>query len=852
MSGEMFTKVSEAGKRIPEDVLIRLRSDESVQVEIGVKGKSGHWGHVSQAGHRGGSLPKDGQGSLSFPKDKEAPQSSAPFETAVDTPIEGAGKYFDPNVRHPFTKEERDRVDAEIKGILAKIPKDWATGVKIVLHPDKIDVPWGNYEQLGFDSDEAQVNVFVGHIRMDMGVDPTPKSIHTPFIYPWGDWYQYTATCVAHEIAHHAWNRQLSEQMQNTFAVWNEQARKNQIKFPRQYSLWSAKEFFTTNYEAWIRGHTDRMEPAVTAWFEEHAKLKRKTESVHLEIGVKGKSGHWKHQSQKGHKGGSLPKDGQLSLTLDTPAPKMTAPKEPPAGMLDTAINAVIHGSPEYLLSSYIGKGGRDLVDAEIKSVLEKIPKEWADRLSITLLPDRTGVPWAEYRSTLGQNEIEIFVGHIKEDIGDDPLPHSVHGMPDYPWGTWVQYTGTCLAHEISHNAWKWVLTGGEQHQFEDWWEEAQRDQIKTPRVYGLMNSNEFFATNYEAWIRGLEFMVEPKVWNWFEKNAKPKPKHESFRVTIKREGASLVEYGLSIRAGRCGHAEHGGPTPLSDQMPPLFPNMRLIEYGVKGKSGHWKHQSQKGHKGGSLPKDGQGSLPLDTKSTAPPEMKSLEQNIDDLVAKIYANTADMYNKKVGASSKTLDELYDFKAQIVQVLEQIPSGWGEGLNKLTIRSTRELPGGVPKKMEGDENIAGEYYFGDKNIDIWFEVGYDSLTNTGIRGIVTHEFGHHVWSTKLFEVDRNRFKNWFDRAGRGFEKYPTKYSLKNVSEFFSENLRYYVIGQGQERLSQDVFDWMERNVGAKSFRGIQPLKPTPQYPKGLPDRETVKKIRRFKGGSAIWR
>lgn len=48
-----------------------------VLIEIGVKGKSGHWGHQSQPGHKGGSLPKDGQGSLSFPKQMRKTTTSA-------------------------------------------------------------------------------------------------------------------------------------------------------------------------------------------------------------------------------------------------------------------------------------------------------------------------------------------------------------------------------------------------------------------------------------------------------------------------------------------------------------------------------------------------------------------------------------------------------------------------------------------------------------------------------------------------------------------------------------------------------------------------------------------------------
>ena len=52
--------------------------------------------------------------------------------------------------------------------------------------------------------------------------------------------------------------------------------------------------------------------------------------------------------------------------------------------------------------------------------------------------------------------------------------------------------------------------------------------------------------------------------------------------------------------------------------------------------------------------------------------------------------------------------------------------------------------------------------------------------------ILHEIGHAVWFLRLTESEREDVKELFDQAKQGLVSFPSKYSKKNVEEFFAES------------------------------------------------------------------
>jgi len=52
--------------------------------------------------------------------------------------------------------------------------------------------------------------------------------------------------------------------------------------------------------------------------------------------------------------------------------------------------------------------------------------------------------------------------------------------------------------------------------------------------------------------------------------------------------------------------------------------------------------------------------------------------------------------------------------------------------------------------------------------------------------VLHEIGHAVWFLRLTDSERESVKKLFDQAKKGLVSFPSRYSEKNVEEFFAES------------------------------------------------------------------
>jgi len=290
-------------------------------------------------------------------------------------------------------------------------------------------------------------------------------------------------------------------------------------------------------------------------------KLKKKSEATQLEYGVRGKSGHWKHQSQPGHRGGSLPKDGQLSLSLDTPSPQMKAPSYgPEATRILNKISVVVDGSPGQYLK--VSQMGFDAVTVAVQKVLSSVPDEWLSKINGVEIEPGANRGWASFDDTWDRvkggikNVVRIYPDRFL--TGADNTHLHLAGLPP---DRKIQLSDLhiVIAHEMGHAIYTHGLSSEDRKMFNDWQEKTKTVygltlKWKIARAYGL-EFEEYFTVNMEAYMAGRTEFISPPVLTWFDKHMKRQPRIESTRL----------EYGTS-KSGFYGHSgrpgERGGSRP--------------------------------------------------------------------------------------------------------------------------------------------------------------------------------------------------------------------------------------------------------------------------------------------------
>ena len=541
---------------------------ESVD-EVGTA-KSGHWRHAGIPGHKGGSLP-------GIPGHKGG---SLPGTAKDVVGIEKNASYTALLASGVITKEEDEVVLSKIRGYLDKIPAEWAEKVDIVLNDQDARSPLnlGLYVQ---NSTDPKLNrpggsaiVYVGSVKMAYE-DPTTPSIYMGI----QDWRELVGVVAAHEIGHAIWYDHLNQGQKDFFIQEWEMAESGIGKPPpRSYGLKNYREFFSVNFEAWISGHDSMMNPRIVYWFNEEVGRRLKKESYHgkyvvTEYGVKGRSGHWKHQSQPGHRGGSLPKDGQLSLALDTPAPQMKAPTfGPEAARLLSKIALEFGEIPGMGLPSFAPP--RDVLDVtlnSIKDILAQIPDGYLVGLEGIYITNAANAGYygcGFYSGATGAKRITITPENFGRDLTGKGFVGFTSDRPITPADTHL-----IVGHEIAHHVWYEHLTTDELNINRKAWNKVKEDDrlgvtppnpdYRVARPYALQSESEFFAVAFEAYAAGRFEYVSKPLLTFFDKKFK--------RPTKRIE--SVLEFGTT-------------------------------------KSGHWGHKGIPKHKGGSLPKgDGGGNL---------------------------------------------------------------------------------------------------------------------------------------------------------------------------------------------------------------------------------------------------
>jgi hypothetical protein len=84
----------------------------------------------------------------------------------------------------------------------------------------------------------------------------------------------------------------------------------------------------------------------------------------------------------------------------------------------------------------------------------------------------------------------------------------------------------------------------------------------------------------------------------------------------------------------------------------------------------------------------------------------------------------------------------------------------------------------------------------------------------ILKVLTHEYGHAIWSQSLSKGDQSQWKKMYSEAMKT-GRFVTNYASRNVQEFFAECFEYYVHHSSTLRsVSPSCYRWLSGKV----FRG----------------------------------
>jgi len=731
---------------------------ESVD-EVGTA-KSGHRGHAGIPGHKGGSLPGTA-------KDVVGIEKNASYTALLAFGV--------------ITKEEDEVVLSKIRGYLDKIPAEWAEKVDIVLNDQDARSPMnlGLYVQ---NSTDPKLNrpggsaiVYVGSVKMAYE-DPTTPSIYMGI----QDWRELVGVVAAHEIGHAIWYDHLNQGQKDFFIQEWEMAESGIGKPPpRSYGLKNYREFFSVNFEAWISGHDSMMNPRIVYWFNEEVGRRLKKESYHgkyvvTEYGVKGRSGHWKHQSQPGHRGGSLPKDGQLSLALDTPAPQMKAPTfGPEAARLLSKIAMEFGEIPGMGLPSFAPP--RDVLDVtlnSIKDILAQIPDGYLVGLEGIYITNAANAGYygcGFYSGATGAKRITITPENFGRDLTGKGFVGFTSDRPITPADTHL-----IVGHEIAHHVWYEHLTTDELNINRKAWNKVKEDDrlgvtppnpdYRVARPYALQSESEFFAVAFEAYAAGrFEYVSKPLLTFFDKKFKRPTKRIES-----------------------------------------------VLEYGVKGRSGHWGHSSVPGHRGGST--KGKGSAtPIKTLGNTVPSAVvypyAFAPGVLDLLSKSQFSSLEKEINKY-MSKIPIDWVWGAK---IEFLGRGPyMAWyeeGPGGSRIYV-SLSKIQHSINPPSEGG-HVAWKPFGADISWEEWSAV------------CLGHEIGHHFWSNGIIGFgDREFFRRSFSRARKGTfgMMAPRGYGLKNVREFFAVNYEAWLIGK-HNLMHPTIKDWFDKHASLQRTESV---------------------------------
>ena len=140
---------------------------------------------------------------------------------------------------------------------------------------------------------------------------------------------------------------------------------------------------------------------------------------------------------------------------------------------------------------------------------------------------------------------------------------------------------------------------------------------------------------------------------------------------------------------------------------------------------------------------------------------------------------------------------------VESALKELPRRHAMRVEKFHIETTARISADVPAFKGKD--IAGYWRYGDKSVHFnakWMD-----------KGTVFHEVGHAAYETGIVEFTQKPvWEAWYKKAAQQQIKFPSRYSLTNVDEFFAECYSNYYMKR-YDLIDTGIKKWFD-----KSFKG----------------------------------